>query len=115
MAILGQQIVNALFLGSVYALFALGYTLIFGVLDILNLAHSAVFMAGAFVALVLVVNAGLNIGLAFVLAVLASGLLGLILNAVAFAPLRARGASNLAPMISSLALALIIQTAALGI
>ncbi|HEX3246777.1 MAG TPA: branched-chain amino acid ABC transporter permease, partial [Chloroflexota bacterium] len=38
-----QQLINGLFLGSVYALFALGYTLVFGILDILNLAHAAVF------------------------------------------------------------------------
>ena len=42
-----QQILNAIFIGSIYALFAVGYTLVFGVLDILNLAHSAVFMLGA--------------------------------------------------------------------
>ena len=77
MALFGQQVINTLFIGSVYALFALGYTLIFGVLDILNLAHSAVFMVGAFVALVLVVNLGLNIFLAFGLAMVATGLLGL--------------------------------------
>ena len=55
---MAQQIVNGLFLGSVYALFALGYTLIFGILDILNLAHAAIFMLGAFAALVLVTTFG---------------------------------------------------------
>src|SRR6266702_4446035 len=49
-----QQVVNGLFLGSIYALFALGYTLVFGVLDILNLAHAAVFTVCAFLALALV-------------------------------------------------------------
>ena len=48
-----QQVVNGLFLGSIYALFALGYTLVFGVLDILNLAHAAVFTLCAFLALAL--------------------------------------------------------------
>jgi branched-chain amino acid transport system permease protein len=43
-----QQLVNGLFLGAVYALFAVGYTLVFGVLDILNLAHAAIFTASAF-------------------------------------------------------------------
>ena len=50
---MGQRIVNGLFLGSIYALFALGYTLVFGVLDILNLAHAAVFMLASFAAVVL--------------------------------------------------------------
>ena len=45
----GQQVINGLFLGSIYALFALGYTLVFGVLDILNLAHAAVFMLAGFI------------------------------------------------------------------
>src|SRR5260370_1407251 len=53
---MAQQLVNGLFLGSVYALFALGYTLIFGILDILNLAHAAIFMLGAFAALVVVLR-----------------------------------------------------------
>ena len=55
---MGQQVLNAIFIGSIYALFAVGYTLVFGVLDILNLAHSAVFMLGAAVTYSLVVNHG---------------------------------------------------------
>ena len=58
---MGQQVINGLFLGSIYALFALGYTLVFGVLDILNLAHAAVFMLACFVALVLVARLHLHI------------------------------------------------------
>ncbi|HYR49698.1 MAG TPA: branched-chain amino acid ABC transporter permease, partial [Candidatus Eisenbacteria bacterium] len=53
-----QQILNAVFIGSIYALFAVGYTLVFGVLDILNLAHSAVFMFGAAITYSLVINHG---------------------------------------------------------
>ena len=52
---LAQQIVNAISLGGVYALFALGFTLIFGVLNVVNLAHGAVFMIGAYAALKAVV------------------------------------------------------------
>ncbi len=115
MGIFLQQVVNTLFQGAVYALFALGYTLIFGVLDILNLAHSAVFMWGAFLALLLVTKLGANIGVAFLLAMVGTGLLGILLDRVAFAPLRARGASNLAPLISSIALAIVFQAAALGL
>ncbi len=115
MDIFVQQIINTLFQGSIYALFALGYTLIFGVLDILNLAHSAVFMLGAFMALLLVTKAGLNIIAAFVLAMVGTGLLGILLDRVAFAPLRARGASHLAPLISSIAMAIIFQSVALGL
>src|SRR5204863_423872 len=62
---MGQQVLNGIFLGSIYALFAVGYTLVFGVLDILNLAHQAVFMLAAFVALALVADAHLSLWLAF--------------------------------------------------
>ncbi len=110
---MGQQIINGLFLGSIYALFALGYTLVFGVLDILNLAHAAVFMLACFVALALVADLGLHILAALPLAVLAAGLLGLLLERVAFRPLRGRANSNISGLISSLAVAIVFEAVAL--
>ncbi len=110
---MGQQIVNGLFLGSIYALFALGYTLVFGVLDILNLAHQAVFMLCAYVALLLVGSLHLHMFAAFPLAVLAGGLLGIVVDRVAFRPLRGRSDSNISGLISSIALATILE--ALGL
>jgi branched-chain amino acid transport system permease protein len=110
---LGQQIINGLFLGSIYALFALGYTLVFGVLDILNLAHAAVFMLAAFVALALVGSAGLHLLAAFPLAVAFAGVLGLVLERVAFRPLRGRSDSNVSGLISSLAMATVFEAVAL--
>ncbi|HZA14289.1 MAG TPA: hypothetical protein VE618_07325, partial [Myxococcaceae bacterium] len=112
---MGQQLINGVFLGSIYALFALGYTLVFGVLDILNLAHQAVFMLCAFIALALVAAAGLNILVAFPLAVLAAGGLGILLERVAFRPLRGRADSNFSGLISSIAVAIIFESIALGI
>ena len=106
---MGQQIVNGLFLGSIYALFALGYTLVFGVLDILNLAHQAVFMLCAYAALVVVVHLHLPMYAAFPVAVLAGGLMGLLVDRIAFRPLRGRSDSNIAGLISSIALATIIE------
>src|SRR5712664_4185196 len=64
---MGQQALNGVFVGSIYALFAVGYTLVFGVLDILNLAHAAVFTLAAFIALALV-DARLPLWLALALA-----------------------------------------------
>jgi branched-chain amino acid transport system permease protein len=110
----GQQVINGLFLGSIYALFALGYTLVFGVLDILNLAHAAVFMVATFVAVALVGH-GLHILMALPAAVLFAGLVGLVLERVAFRPLRARTDSNISGLISSLAAATIIEAVALEI
>jgi branched-chain amino acid transport system permease protein len=109
----GQQIVNGLFLGSIYALFALGYTLVFGVLDILNLAHQAVFMICAYAALVLVVHLHMPIFAALPVAVLAGGLLGMVVDRIAFKPLRGRSDSNISGLISSIALATILEAAVL--
>ena len=106
---MGQQIVNGLFLGSIYALFALGYTLVFGVLDILNLAHQAVFMLCAYAALVLVVHLHMPMFAALPVAVLLGGVLGLLVERVAFRPLRGRSDSNIAGLISSIALATILE------
>ncbi len=112
---LGQQVVNGLFLGSIYALFALGYTLVFGVLDILNLAHAAVFMLSSFVALVLATQLHLHIALALPLTMVVAGLLGLLLERVAFRPLRSRTDSNVAGLISSLAMATVFEAIALEV
>ena len=115
MTLLVQQLVNGLFIGSVYGLFAVGYTLIFGVLDILNLAHAAVFTLGGLVALWLVETGGLSIWTAFPAAVLCCGVLGLILDRIAFVPLRRRANSNFSGLISSIAMAIIFESAALGL
>lgn len=102
-----EQIYNAIFVGSIYALFALGFTLVFSVLDILNLAHPAIFTVGAFTAL-FVMQAGVPAPLALVIAFVVCGLLGVLLDRIAFAPLRRRGAPPLSAMISSIGVALIL-------
>ncbi|GAC1540495.1 MAG: branched-chain amino acid ABC transporter permease [Vulcanimicrobiaceae bacterium] len=109
-----QQLANGIFLGAVYALFAIGYTLVFGVLDILNLAHAAIFMASAFAALALV-GAGMGLLPACALAVVFAGLLGVALDRIAFAPLRKRNAGTLVPLISSIGVAIAIGGVARGI
>jgi branched-chain amino acid transport system permease protein len=115
MNVLLQQLVNGLFIGSVYGLFAVGYTLVFGVLDILNLAHPAVFTLGGLTALWLVESAGLTIFQAFPIAVLIAGLLGLLLDRVAFAPLRHRADTYFSGLISSIAMAIMFESIALGV
>jgi branched-chain amino acid transport system permease protein len=111
---LAQQLLNALFLGAVYALFALGYTLVFGVLDILNLAHAAIYMIAAFAAYSLV-TAGLPLPLAAAIAIVMAGAIGILLDRVAFAPLRRRNAGTLVPLISSIGVAIVIGAIARGI
>lgn len=110
-----QQVVNGVFLGAIYGLFAMGYTLVFGVLDLLNLAHSAVFMLGAFIGWELVVVLGWPIWLAVVGAIVSGALLGVLVERVAFAPLRGRQDTHFAGLISSIALAIVLGALALGL
>lgn len=112
---LGQQLINALSLGSVYALFALGFTLIFGILGVINLAHGAVFMAGAYVALTLVQQLQMSLWLAVPLTCLGSGLLGLLIEYLVLKPLRQRDAPHLIPMIATIGVAMILGSAAQGL
>ncbi|MGO1973660.1 MAG: branched-chain amino acid ABC transporter permease [Propionibacteriaceae bacterium] len=100
-----QQLLNGLFIGSIYALFAIGFTLVFGILDRLNLAHPAVFAVSAFVGIELVERGGLSIWLALPLVFLVGGVLGLIIERVAFRPLKNRPDAHFAGLISSIALA----------
>ena len=106
-----QQILNAIFIGSIYALFAVGYTLVFGVLDILNLAHSAVFMLGAAVTYTLVVYYGQSFWVACVGGILISALMGLVIEHVCLRPLRRRQAPPISALISTIGLALVIVAA----
>ena len=87
---LAQQLLNGLVVGGVYSLFALGFTLVFGIHHLMNLAHGAVFMTGAFVALYAVL-AGLPLWVGFVLALLACGLLSVLIEITAFKRLRKSG------------------------
>ena len=108
---LAQQILNGLVMGGVYALFALGFTLVFGIHHLMNLAHGAVFMTGAFVALYGVM-AGFPLWLAFVLAVVCCGFLSVLIEITAFRRLRRSGEAEFGAIISTLGADLIIITLA---
>jgi branched-chain amino acid transport system permease protein len=108
---LQQQLLNAISIGSIYALFAVGYTLVFGVLDILNLAHSAVFMLGAAVTYSMVVNHGQSFWIAALLGIAVAAAMGLVIEHVCLRPLRRRNAPPIAALISTIGLALIIVAA----
>ena len=111
---LAQQFVNAISLGGVYALFALGFTLIFGVLNVVNLAHGAVFMLGAYTALKVVVALQLPLPAAILAAMLVTGGAGWLMDLVIFAPLRSRQAPHLAPMIATIGLAITLTSVVEG-
>ena len=110
-----QQLINALTLGSVYALFALGFTLIFGVLGVINLSHGAVFMLGSYAALLLVSKVSLPLWLALLIAMLAAGWLGLMIDFLVLKPLRARNAPHLIPMIATIGVAILLTSVAQGL
>jgi branched-chain amino acid transport system permease protein len=111
---LEQQLVNAVSLGGIYALFALGFTLVFGVLGVVNLAHGAVFMIGAYSALETVALLKLPLSGAILVSMLVAGVAGWLLDKLIFAPLRARHAPHLAPMIATIGLGICLTSAVEG-
>jgi branched-chain amino acid transport system permease protein len=114
-----QQLLNGLEIGSLYALIALGYTLIYGILELLNFAHGDVFMVGGFLAAgaaalfvhneVAVIPAALIVTLMAVAAMSGAGMLGVGIERVAYRPLR--NANRLAPLITAIGVSLFLQSA----
>ncbi|NJR64960.1 MAG: branched-chain amino acid ABC transporter permease [Leptolyngbyaceae cyanobacterium CRU_2_3] len=115
-------ILNGLSIGSVYAIFALGYTLVFSILGIINFAHGAIFTLGAYFSYTLtggafgfnglLANASLPIHLPFLFALvlgsILAGIASVIVERLAFRPLRKRGADPLLTLVSSLGAAVVI-------
>jgi branched-chain amino acid transport system permease protein len=118
--ILMQQLVNGLVLGSFYALVALGYTMVFGVVKLLNFAHGDLYMVGAFIgllALSLVAGAvgtsWVGVGLAILLSMLAVGFFGVVIERIAYAPMLK--APRLSILITALAVSLVLQNGVLSL
>ena len=118
-----QNLINALQWGSFYALIALGYTLVYGVLTLINFAHGDVFMVGAyiafFVATFLLAAAGLPgwaaLALTIPLTMLLTSLVGVSLERIAYRPLRRKGANRLYVVITALMCGLILEHANLAL
>jgi branched-chain amino acid transport system permease protein len=116
---LPQQLVNGLTLGAVYALIALGYSMVYGILQLLNFAHGDVFMVGAFIGYFVmvaflpetgpIIATGFIIVLMVLVAMLGCGLLGVVIEQFAYRPLR--NAPRIAPLISALGVSFFIQNA----
>jgi len=116
--LLAQQLVNGLVLGSFYALVALGYTMVFGVVKLLNFAHGDLYMVGAFVGfLAFSAVAGLvgpgwfGVAAAILLSMIAVGFLGVVIERIAYAPMLK--APRLSILITALAVSLVLQNAVL--
>ncbi|EJL27129.1 branched-chain amino acid ABC transporter permease [Brevibacillus sp. BC25] len=106
-----QQLVNGLTVGSTYSLIALGYTLIFGVLGIINMAHGQIFIFGSLVGLVLMTSLNMPLGVALIVAVVISAILGLVLEYTALRPLRKKNVPHLASLISTIGFAILMEEA----
>jgi branched-chain amino acid transport system permease protein len=111
--VLIQQLINALTLGAIYSLIALGYTLVYGILTMINFAHSEVLMLGAFIALGLsivlgpVAGGGLGLLILFASSMAGSGLINLLVERLAYRPLR--NLSRLSPLISAIGVSIVLQ------
>ncbi|MEI6345109.1 MAG: branched-chain amino acid ABC transporter permease [Verrucomicrobiota bacterium] len=113
MKYLAQQAINALQLGSIYALIALGYSMVYGVLTMINFAHGDVFMLGAFFCLLLIALVPVPFWLALIVVMAATALLGTLIERFAYRPLRK--APRVSAIITALGCGLVIQNTTLGI
>lgn len=104
-----EQLLNGLTLGSTYALIALGYTMVYGIIQLINFAHGEIYMFGAFVGLVLVTVFGLNIIVALVGAMIFCMFLGMLIERIAYRPLRGKS-SRLSALISAIGVSIFLST-----
>jgi branched-chain amino acid transport system permease protein len=113
-----QQLINGLSLGAIYALIALGYTMVYGIIELINFAHGDVFMVGSFVALLIAGGLGVTgtvsgplIGVVMLViligSMVATGMLGMLIERAAYRPLR--HAPRLAPLITAIGVSFILQ------
>ncbi|MEE8547362.1 MAG: branched-chain amino acid ABC transporter permease [bacterium] len=110
-SLFGQQLVNGITLGSVYALIAVGYTMVYGVIQLINFAHGEVYMMGAFLSFTMVSSMGMNFWVAFPVTIVMCAILGMLLDVVAYRPLRQ--APRLAALITAIGMSLFLQNLAL--
>lgn len=83
-----QQLINGVSLGSIYALIALGYTMIYGIIKLINFAHGDIYMVGAYIGFFAVTQAGLSIVPALLVSMVVTGVLGMVVERLAYKPLR---------------------------
>jgi branched-chain amino acid transport system permease protein len=105
-----QQIINGLATGSIYAMVALGYTMIYGILGLINFAQGEIYMAGAFTAVLAIEKLHIGFIPAFMLALLVSSVVGVLMERLAFRPLRK--SNPLIPLIAAIGVSLSLQSLA---
>lgn len=102
-----QQLVNGLSLGSIYALIALGYTMVYGIVKLINFAHGDVFMVGAFVGFYTITILELSFIPALLISMAACAIFGVIIERIAYKPLR--NATRIAALITAIGVSLLIE------
>lgn len=107
------QLVNGLTLGVIYALIAVGYTMVYGVIELINFAHGEVYMLGAFLCVTFITAVGMPFYLAIVAAMGCCALIGMFLDLVAYKPLRK--APRLAALITAIGMSIFLQNLAMVI
>jgi len=105
-----QQLINGVALGSTYALIALGYTMVYGIITLINFAHGEIFMVGAFVGLLMVSVFKLNFFVAMIIAMVFCMVLGVVIERIAYRPLRK--SSRLSALISAIGVSIFLSTLA---
>ena len=102
-----QQMINGVSLGSIYALIALGYTMVYGIINLINFAHGDVLMVGAYIGFALTGILGFSFLPALLVSMAVCGLLGVVIEKVAYKPLR--GGSRISALITAIAVSLFLQ------
>ncbi|WP_027417428.1 branched-chain amino acid ABC transporter permease [Aneurinibacillus terranovensis] len=102
-----QQLINGISLGSIYALIALGYTMVYGIIKLINFAHGDVFMVGAFVGFYAITGMGLSFFPALLLAMVVCAAFGVLIERIAYKPLR--NATRIAALITAIGVSLFIE------
>ncbi|MDD2540785.1 MAG: branched-chain amino acid ABC transporter permease, partial [Desulfuromonadaceae bacterium] len=105
-----QQLINGIALGSTYALIALGYTMVYGIISLINFAHGEIYMVGAFVGLFATAILKVNVFIAILIAMLVCVLLGVFVEWIAYRPLRK--SSRLSALISAIGVSIFLSTLA---
>lgn len=106
-----SNLINGISLGSIYAVIALGYTMVYGIAKMLNFAHGDIIMVGGYVAFICMINVGLPAYLSIIIAMLVCTILGVVIERVAYKPLRQ--ASSLAVLITAIGVSYLLQNLAL--
>lgn len=111
MSIIPQLVANGVIAGGIYALVALGYTMVYGTLKFINFAHGEVFMVGAYIAWLFNVIFGVSILVAFLISMVGCAVLGFLIEKIAYKPLRQ--SHRLVPLITAIGVSLLLQSLAL--